>query len=212
MAGESHIKVVVFDLGNVIFDISFDRMYGYWAERNGVSVKQLRERLVFDEVYCQFERGEIEPDTYRDYAISKLGIDMDYSEFDRGWNSIYLDVLPGIVDLVKALHSEYSLVVLTNTNAIHADAWEKRYASILQYFDLLFCSFEMGTRKPEPMIFKRMLEALGIEPGRVLFFDDKEENVAGANACGINAVRVGSSEHIIHELERRGIGSSKRNT
>jgi HAD superfamily hydrolase (TIGR01509 family) len=199
------IAAIVLDLGNVVFDISFDKMYGYWAERNGVDAEKLKERLVFDEVYCKFERGEITPDEYRDYAIGRLGIKMDYGQFDRGWNSIYLDVLPGIAELVKALHSKYQLAVLTNTNAIHASRWRRRYEGILRYFDYIFCSFEMGARKPELMIFKRMLEALGTEPPRILFFDDKEENVAGAAACGIKAARTGSADHIVRELEERGI-------
>jgi HAD superfamily hydrolase (TIGR01509 family) len=199
------IAAIVLDLGNVVFDISFDKMYRYWAERNGVDVEELKERLVFDEVYCKFERGEISPDKYRDYAIGKLGIKMDYAQFDRGWNNIYLDVLPGIVKVLQALHSKYQLAVLTNTNVIHASQWRKRYEWILRYFDRIFCSFEMGARKPELMIFKRMLEALGAEPARILFFDDKEENVVGAAAGGIKAARAGSAHHIVHELEERGL-------
>ncbi len=203
------VKTIVLDLGNVVFDISFDRMYGYWAEQNGIDADKLRKRLVFDETYCQFERGELTPDEYRNYAIGKLGFEMDYAEFDRGWNRIYLDVLPGIATLVKALHSKYQLAVLTNTNTIHAERWREQYAAVLQYFNHVFCSFELGARKPERAIYARMLEGLQVAPERVLFFDDKGENVAGAKRCGIRAFQIGSCEDIVSRLGESGIKVSK---
>ncbi len=205
MSAMHNIKTIVFDLGNVVFDISFDNMYGYWSERYGVALEELRERLVFDEMYCEFERGAIEPEQYRDYAIRKLGIEMDYAEFDRGWNNIYLDVLPGINELVRALRPAYRLCVLTNTNAIHALKWRDRYASVLRYFNDIFCSFEMGARKPEEIIFELMLQALNQAPSEVLFLDDKSDNVEGAIDCGVRAALASSYENIKGALCYHGI-------
>lgn len=203
------VSTIVLDLGNVVFDISFEKMYRYWAKRNGVDAEKLKERLVFDETYCRFERGELTPDEYRDYAIGKLGIDMGYEEFDRGWNSIYLDVLPGITELVQLLHSKHPLAILTNTNSIHAEKWRERYAFILKYFERIFCSHELGARKPEPRVYEKMLGVLNTEPERVLFFDDKAENVQGAEECGIRAFHIGSCEDIVSKLGESGIEMSK---
>lgn len=198
-------RAIVFDLGNVVFDISFDRMYRYWAERNGIGADELKERLVFDETYRRFERGELTPDAYRDYAIGKLGLGMDYAEFDRGWNNIYLNALPGMPNLIQVLESRHRLGALTNTNAIHAERWRERYATILQHFDRILCSFELGARKPEREIYVCMLERLNTGPENILFFDDKPENVEGAKECGIRAFQANSCAQIVLLLEESGI-------
>lgn len=51
-------------------------------------------------------------------------------------------------------------------------------------------SSAFGARKPEPEVFRRVLEHHGVPAERTFFADDMPENVAGARSVGITAVLV----------------------
>lgn len=59
---------------------------------------------------------------------------------------------------------------------------------VTRYFDALVISWEVGAIKPEPAIYRIALERLGVAPGEALFVDDRPENVAGAEAVGMEAM------------------------
>jgi putative hydrolase of the HAD superfamily len=56
--------------------------------------------------------------------------------------------------------------------------------------DTLVLSCEVGAAKPEPKIYLRALDQLGVAAGEVLFVDDNPDFCAAATALGISAVRI----------------------
>ena len=202
MGKHGTLEAVIFDLGGVVFGISLDPIIKSWSESSGVPVQEMAEKFRADSHYERFETSEISPSEYRAHVCDVLGMQISPEDFDRGWNSIYLDVLPGIEPLLAELRQRLRLVVLTNTNQIHAPVWRERYADILTYFERIFASHEIGARKPELEAFKIVLDYLGIEPDRTIFFDDNPENVRGATAVGINASVATTSLEIIESLQR----------
>jgi putative hydrolase of the HAD superfamily len=55
-------------------------------------------------------------------------------------------------------------------------------------FDAVVISAEVGMRKPEPRIFRRAAELLGLTPAECVFIDDLDVNVAAAEAVGMTGV------------------------
>ena len=55
-------------------------------------------------------------------------------------------------------------------------------------FDAVVISSRVGLRKPDPAVFRLMLEQLDLPAGRVAFVDDLPVNVAGAERLGLHAV------------------------
>ena len=51
-----------------------------------------------------------------------------------------------------------------------------------KYFKVALSSCYLGLRKPDAAIYKRALDILGRPAERILFIDDRKENVAGAVA------------------------------
>jgi putative hydrolase of the HAD superfamily len=93
------------------------------------------------------------------------------------------------------------LALLTN----NVRAWEPLWRATLpvdELFELVVNSAEEGIRKPDPEIYRRTLERLGLAPERCLFLDDLEENCSPARALGMLAVRFDSNEQAIADLER----------
>jgi putative hydrolase of the HAD superfamily len=73
---------------------------------------------------------------------------------------------------------------------------------MLAPFRKVYVSNEIGARKPDAEDFRLVIADIGMAPNRVLFFDDRPENVAGARACGIVAVEVTSVAEIEHALDQ----------
>ena len=200
------IEAAIFDLGGVIFGISLEPVIQSWSKSTGIRPQDIAAKFRIDSHYERFEIGEISPAQYRDHVCDLLGARLSPEDFDRGWNSIYLELLPGIESLLKQLRQTLRLVILTNTNEIHAREWRVRYADILTYFEKVFTSYEIGARKPNPECFQIVLDYLDIDPGKVVFIDDNQENVHGANAIGIKGIVATTPvEEIAEKLQRCGL-------
>ena len=74
----------------------------------------------------------------------------------------------------------------------------------LDEFETQIWSCEHGVIKPDAAIYRRCLDALGCEPQRALFFDDRPRNVEGARAVGMDAHVFESAEQA-REIVRAGI-------
>ena len=59
----------------------------------------------------------------------------------------------------------------------------------------------MHAVKPEPEIYRCLLDTYMLNPRECIFLDDKEANIAGANACGIDGIVITSEDKLIEVLE-----------
>ena len=200
-----HNKALIFDLGNVVFKISFDYALQYWAQAAKADFKQLKDNYAFDEYYDRFEKNQIAPSVFKNHLMSQLKIKFEGDAFERGWNSIYDEVIPGVPELLAELKKSYRLVALTNTNIVHYPAWVAKYAKELEIFERVFSSHVIKHRKPEPAAYQVVLDYLQMPPAQTWFFDDNPENVTAAQKMGINAVLVTTFEKMIDDMKRHGI-------
>jgi putative hydrolase of the HAD superfamily len=196
---------LLFDLGKVVFDLSFDRVFASWAAGGSAEANALKAAFHTVAEHDRFERGEITPAQFRDAVRMQLALRISDADLDNGWCDLYLDAYPGMEELLGQLSRRARLAAFTNTNAIHEPVWRKRYAHVLARFERIFCSHLIGARKPEPAAYAHVLSQLGARPAEVLFLDDNEANVQGARACGIEAIHVTTLEAMRAELAMRGM-------
>ena len=199
------LEAVIFDLGGVVFAISVERILIGWTKSAGCNPIDIAPKFKVDDYYRLFEIGKITPQEYREHVSNVLGINISPEDFDRGWNDIYLELLPGIESLLEQLKRKVRIVVLTNTNEIHALDWRTRYQGILGHFEKIFTSHEIGARKPTAEAFQIVLDYLNLPPEKVAFFDDTPENVDGANSLGIKAFVANSPKEVAEELRKMEI-------
>ena len=62
------------------------------------------------------------------------------------------------------------------------------YKNLADLFEKLFLSFEMGMRKPDPRIFRKVVQVTGINPSESVFIDDSRQNVEAAKSIGLAGV------------------------
>jgi glucose-1-phosphatase len=201
-------KALIFDLGRVVFETSFDLSFWSWGKSIGVDREEVRRRFKFDDAYDIFSCGNLTGEEYAQHVSSLLKSPLSYDDFERGWNSIYLDEFPGIARTLAALKKSYRIVALTNTNSVHAKVWPAKYAATLQHFEKIFSSQEMRTCKPERRAYEMVLEYVQLPAHETIFLDDAAENVVGAEVVGMKGILVTSTSQMREELRKANINLS----
>lgn len=106
---------------------------------------------------------------------------------------------PGTAALVDALKA-HGIVTgcLSNTNALH---WESGLAALpaVAQLDHRFASHHLRLAKPHRAIYDHAARAIGVAPGRIVLFDDLDENCTGARAAG----------WVAHEIDHAGDTASQ---
>ena len=189
-------RAAVFDLGNVLIDIDFMRCMRHWSRCTRVPAEQIAARYRVDRHYEAFERGRLSPEAYFDVLRRQLGIDLDDADFTAGWNRIIMGEIPGVRSCILRLKPHLPLYVLTNTNAVHAAEWRSRHADLLQHFEHVFVSSEMGCRKPDAAVYQAVVAAIAVPPEQIVFMDDDPANVQGAAAVGLQASLIKKTDDI----------------
>ena len=198
-------KALIFDLGKVVFDLSFDRVFQFWANASGRQADELKAKFRFDDTFDKFEKDEITPQEFRVEISSRLGLTLTDQAFDAGWCNLYLDAYRGIDNLLAQLKQQYQLVALTNTNSIHSDVWKAKYAHTLRYFQQVFSSHELKARKPDAKAYHLVLDYLQVKPQEAVFLDDNPANIQGAAQLGIKTILVTSYNQMTAELRVSGV-------
>jgi putative hydrolase of the HAD superfamily len=191
------VDAAVLDFGGVLVEIDFRRAFAVWADAAGVPVDELASRFSFDDAYCAHERGEIDVAAYFSSIRSSLRVDIPDKELLQGWNAIFGAPLPGAGRVLREIGRRMPLYVFSNTNAAHFAHFGPRYRELLAPVRKVLTSCDIGRRKPEPEAFVRIAAITGLPPARLAFFDDLEENVAGARRAGLQAHRVSRPDEIL---------------
>jgi putative hydrolase of the HAD superfamily len=195
------VEALLFDLGGVVIEIDFDRVFSHWALSSNQSLEIIRSKFTFDSNYERHERGEIEALEYFASLRKSMGINITDKEFMAGWNSLYVGEMPGVSTLLSRVGEKLPIYAFTNSNVTHQLVWSKMFKQVLSLFREVFVSSEIGKRKPEPAAFHAISNDIGVKLENILFFDDSLENIEGAEKVGIQTVHVTSPQDIEIDLK-----------
>jgi putative hydrolase of the HAD superfamily len=97
--------------------------------------------------------------------------------------------------------------ILSNMGDSVCEYIEREHAWI-QRFDVLVWSYQLRLAKPDPAIFRYILEKLGTTPAETLFIDDRIENIAAARALGMQAIEFTTAKRLRAELISTGLDAT----
>jgi putative hydrolase of the HAD superfamily len=123
---------------------------------------------------------QVPPD---DPIISKA-VDAYFSAFPE-----HIRLIPGTSEMLESLKGRYRLGLLSNFT--HAPAARAIIDSVglTPFFDVLIISGELGYCKPHPLVFRRLVEELGVKKSQILFVgDDPLPDITGASQAGLKPV------------------------
>jgi HAD superfamily hydrolase (TIGR01549 family) len=196
---------LLFDLGRVVLDIDFDKTLACWAGHAGCEAAHLAKRLVPDDNFRRHEKGEIGDAEFFAGLRQSLGIELTDIQFLEGWNALFAGEMPGIAPLLARAAQRLPLYAFSNTNRPHVEHFSKVHADVLGHFREIYLSSTIGLRKPDAQAYDHVVKAIGVPAQRIVFFDDSAANIEGAQARGLTAVHVTSSDDVANALDALGI-------
>lgn len=119
-------------------------------------------------------------------------------EADSGVNTRALDV-------VDALRRDGIRCYVASTQEAERAAYLRDEIALGRRFDGLFFSCELGLQKPDRRFFEAVTQTIGVEPEKLLFFDDHQVNVEGARAAGWTAELYRIGDDMRARLREHGV-------
>lgn len=199
------VHALLFDLGGVMIDIDFGRVFAHWAEFGPYSAAQIGQRFVLDETYHRYERGEIDDASFFDHVRRALDLDASDEQIRDGWNAVFVAQNEPVLGMVRQVSRSLPIYAFTNTSRSHQTAWSTAYPDVVGAFRRIFSSAEMGMRKPDRAAFEAVTLAIGHAPRSILFFDDLASNIDGARAAGLQAIQVSGPQDVRDGLQALGL-------
>ena len=177
---EAALEIEAPEVGHLI-----DRVANEVDRRVGASYDERRlEELdlvaLFDEILLSTLGLTVPPDVVRHIVA------LDHSAYSRT-----ITVTPETLRVLEELKERgLKLGLISNVSLLPELMREDlRALGILRHLDAATFSSEAGTRKPDPRIFKRLLEELGVPAERAVFVGDRlGDDIAGANGVGMRGV------------------------
>jgi putative hydrolase of the HAD superfamily len=205
---DAMIEAVVFDFGGVLTTSPFEAFARFEKER-GFPVDIIRNTNAanhLENAWARFERAEIDIDTF-DRLFAEESLALGGAEV-RGREVLPLlsgDLRPEMVEALRQIGAEFKTGCITNNlpaNAIGSQSGRSLYvAEVMVLFNHVIESAKIGLRKPDPRIYRMMVEALGVDPKRCVYLDDLGVNLKPARAMGMTTIKVTSGLQAIAALE-----------
>jgi len=198
------IKVIVFDLGNVLIYFDYNRIK---TTLNNIDF-ELGDRFIkkyYDnyQIHQKFEKWELTNGEFVEIMLDWCENKIDSETFMKIYADLFTENTQ-ITELLPKLKEKYQLVLLSNTNFIHQKyGWEK--FEFLKYFNKFILSHEVGAIKPEEKIYKAVENYTNQLSENHLFIDDIKDYVNGAKNLGWNGIQFVSNEKFLLDLKSYNI-------
>lgn len=174
------VKNVVFDVGRVLIDFNYVDFFTL-LNRHGAEISTEAD-FVIRVGLLEYEKGKLTSAHFLGRLQSLLRCPLPEEELEAAWIGLFSPV-PAMLELATELKSVCGVFLLSNTSELHWQHLQSAYALNECCHDLL-ASYEIGALKPEPGIYRAVEKRFDLVPATTLFIDDRQENVAGAQACG----------------------------
>lgn len=189
------IQHIIFDLGGVLLNIDYLKTEQAFTTQLGVKdfatmYSQFHASALFEDL----ETGSIGPEVFLETLKKHVAGPHGEEDIVNAWNAMLLDFPIGRLRLLQRLQPHYDLYLLSNTNAIHKEAFEKILTdshgipSLDGFFRKAYYSHLMGKRKPDEAAFEQALGENKLDPQRTLFIDDTFLNIEAAAKLGMKTI------------------------
>lgn len=188
------IRHIIFDLGGVLLNLDYHataRAFGQLGIADfDARFSQLQQNSFFDD----WETGRMGREEFLARMVETAGGKATEQQVLDAWNAMLLDFPLRRIQLLQQLRLHYDLFLLSNTNEIHEEAFNRTLRQshglpgLATLFDKVYFSHRIGLRKPMKEIFSKVLDDNGLKAEHTLFIDDSPQHIETAKAIGIQAI------------------------
>lgn len=196
------VKNIVFDFGGVLIDWNPRYLYdGYFGDE--AKSRWFIENICTGEWNARMDGGK----PFAEGVAELAAIYPEWADAIGVYRSSWMEMVGGEVegtaDVVRRLkEAGYGVYGLTNWSGETFPAVRDRY-SVFSLLDGIVVSGDEHLLKPDPRIYRCLLDRYSLPPEESLFTDDNEANVAGARAVGMQGLRFESAARLECDLKER---------
>jgi 2-haloacid dehalogenase len=196
-------EAVVFDIGNVLIEWQPERFYD-------AQIGEDRRRAMFETVDLhgmndRVDMGHHFTDTIYACAEEHPGWRSEIRMWHDRWIEMATPVIDHSVRLMKALQAKGVPVFSLTNFGIQSYELAAGHYPFLRDFDRDFISGHLGMIKPDPAIYDVVETQAGVAPERLLFTDDRADNIAAAAARGWRTHLFEAPQGWAERLVREGL-------
>jgi putative hydrolase of the HAD superfamily len=206
----SHLKMISFDLDGTLVDHSFSNAIWHHvvpelvAQKTGMTREEAKSW-----VFSQYQEvGEASLEWYDlEYWFKRFGLREDWREVLARHRDL-IRPFPEVRGVLESLAQRYPLMIVSNASRafIEEELSHKDFQG-LQFFRIVSATSDWGQVKKTGGFYRRLCEALGIDPTRVVHVGDHEEfdflapKEAGMEAYFLDRSGVARGDHVVRDLE-----------
>lgn len=185
-------KLLLFDLDGVLVDYARDLRCRQLAFALDTSEDEVYQALFKRGLEDRCDRGELALADYLDVLRTDYGWNLPEEEFIAARRAS-TQTRASMLALCEQLSTQTALGIFTNNGTWLGEHAHWIVPELMPLFRSRFvCSGSLGVCKPEPEAYAACLERLGFHGYSTLYVDDRQDNVDGALAAGVDAIRFES--------------------
>jgi putative hydrolase of the HAD superfamily len=199
------VRAAFFDFGGVILTSPFEAFARYEAD-NGLpagTIRRINATNPDGNAWARLERNEVDVAGFCELFEAEA---LAAGHRIRGEDVLALlagELRPAVVEAVRRCAARLRTGLLTNNFvALREAGRDHPFDEVLDLFDVIVESSQIGVRKPDPRFYERACELVDVRPDEAVFLDDLGVNLKPARAMGMTTIKVGDPAVALAELER----------
>jgi len=201
----SRWDAVIFDYGRVLSLAPSLAELQKFAELVGITEPPFFE--IYSATRHDYDRGLTDFRQHWKAFADAAGVELGPAQVERIAEMetlMWLRVNPEALALTREIKAQGMRTAILSNMPHDLLAYIRREFSWLDEFEVKVWSCELGTVKPDPLMYRACLDALGCDAGQTLFFDDRPNNVEAAREVGMEA-RIFESAEQARAIVRAGM-------
>lgn len=178
---------VVFDLGGVLVDWDPGHLLCGHLGFSRAEADRLLSEVCTREWHATLDGGTGFADGAAELARAFPAHERTIKAYTLEWEKMFAGEFRSTVRLLSALKGAGFRIHALSNYPRERIAFLYRRFTFMREFDIVVLSGLIGAQKPQDQIFEYLLERIGTRD--CVFLDDRPENVAAAQACGMRAIR-----------------------
>ncbi|MCG6119422.1 MAG: HAD family phosphatase [Blastomonas sp.] len=198
------VDTIIFDVGKVLYQWDIRNLYAKLID-DPAELDHFLGNVLTLEWHDQHDAGRPLSEMVAELTAQYPDHAALIAHYVPRWLETIPGPVPGMLDLVERLAlMGYPIFGITNFGVEFWDMFRPT-APVFDLFQDIVVSGAERLTKPDPAIFRLAIDRFGIDPSRALFIDDREANIEGAIACGLQGHLFRDVQTLQADLAARGV-------
>ena len=201
---QAKFRAIIFDIGRVLLRVDVSRAMDGLASGLSLTPQEVWSAIEKDPHWLDWQEGRISPRDWHLHITKRLGASLTFDQFTEVWNRA-LDPNPIHSEaFLEKLSKNYRLALLSNTDPIHMSNEEARFP-FFRFFPMRIYSHRVGASKPNPIIYRKALQACKVRAEEAVYIDDVAAYAEAAQGLGMSGIIFQSPAQLQSDLRKLGV-------